>query len=281
MRKAYWAWPALESLPISFGLAFFLCVGQGSLSAQQPTASIRGTILDASGAAIPGATAIVRSGETGQTRTLTTDNSGNYSALSLPVGEYEVRVEKSGFKSVVRTGINLVVGQEAVVNVQLEIGAIQQAVTVTGEAPLVNTMPSSTAGLVSEEQVKDLPLNGRSWDTLITLNPSTANITSYRSSTSTGAGLGYNFSVSGNREDFNLFLMNGIEYTGVSTADVMPGGVSGQLLGVDAVREFNVLENSYSAQYGKRPGGQVSVVTMVRVKSIPRRRIRVPSQRRL
>jgi len=262
MRKAYWAWPALESLPISFGLAFFLCVGQGSLSAQQPTASIRGTILDASGAAIPGATAIVRSAETGQTRTLTTDNSGNYSALSLPVGEYEVRVEKSGFKSVVRTGINLVVGQEAVVNVQLEIGAIQQAVTVTGEAPLVNTMPSSTAGLVSEEQVKDLPLNGRSWDTLITLNPSTANITSYRSSTSTGAGLGYNFSVSGNREDFNLFLMNGIEYTGVSTADVMPGGVSGQLLGVDAVREFNVLENSYSAQYGKRPGGQVSVVTM-------------------
>ena len=147
-------------------------------------------------------------------------------------------------------------------NVQLEVGAVQQAVLVTGEAPLVNTMPASTAGLVNEEQVKDLPLNGRSWDTLITLNPSTANITSYRSSTSTGAGLGYNFSVSGNREDFNLFLMNGIEYTGVSTADVMPGGVSGQLLGVDAVREFNVLENSYSAQYGKRPGGQVSVVTM-------------------
>jgi hypothetical protein len=191
-----------------------------------------------------------------------TDDEGQYSALSLAVGQYEVRAEKPGFSPVVRTGITLVVGQQAVVKIQLDVGAVDQAVTVTGEAPLVDSTPSSIAGVVNEKQIKDLPLNGRSWDTLITLNPSTANITSNQSTTSTGKGQGFNFSVSGNREDFNAFLLNGIEYTGVSTADVMPGGVSGLLLGVDAVREFNVLEAAYGAEYGKRPGGQISVVTM-------------------
>jgi hypothetical protein len=227
----------------------------------QATSAILGTVTDPSGAAVAGANVAVRNTETGVSRTTVTVENGNYQVLSLPVGQYEVRVEKPGFKAVLRSGINLVVAQEAVVNVPLEVGQVTQSVTVTGEAELVNTTPSSTSGLVSEQQVKDLPLNGRSFDTLITLNPSTANTTSYRSSTSTGAGQGYNFVVSGNREDFNLFTFNGIEYTGVSTADVSPVGVSGQLLGVDAVREFNVLENTYGAEYGKRPGGQVSVVT--------------------
>ena len=232
----------------------------GSLRGQA-TSAILGNVTDATGAALAGATVTVRNIETGVARTTVTEDTGDYRVLSLPVGQYEVRVEKTGFKAGVRSGISLVVAQQAVVNVQLEVGQVTQSVTVTGEAELVNTTASSTAGLVAEQQVKDLPLNGRSFDTLITLNPSTANTTSYRSSTSTGAGQGYNFVVSGNREDFNVFLLNGIEYTGVSTADVSPGGVSGQLLGVDAVREFNVLANTYGAEYGKRPGGQVSVVT--------------------
>ena len=239
-----------------------LAVGTTPLSAQQPTASIVGTVQDASGASVPGATLTVKNIETGQTRTLTADGLGNYAALSLTVGQYEIRAEKEGFTPLVRTGITLVVGEQAVVKMQLDLGAIRQAVTVNDEAPLVEATAQSIAGVVNEKQIKDLPLNGRSWDTLITLNPSTSNITSNQSPTSTGKGQGYNFSVSGNREDFNLFLMNGIEYTGVSTADVMPGGVSGLLLGVDAVREFNVLENAYGAEYGKRPGGQISVVTM-------------------
>lgn len=234
----------------------------GLAPAQQSTASVIGTVQDSSGAAIPGATITVRNTETGQTRSVTADALGNYAALSLAVGQYEIRGEKEGFAPMVRTGITLLVGEQAVVKLQLELGAIQQAVTVNDEAPIVEATPASVAGVVNEKQIKDLPLNGRSWDTLITLNPSTSNITSNQSTTSTGKGQGFNFSVSGNREDFNVFLMNGIEYTGVSTADVMPGGVSGLLLGVDAVREFNVLENAYGAEYGKRPGGQVSVVTM-------------------
>ena len=228
----------------------------------QTTATITGTVTDDSGAIVPKAAISITNVGTGQTREVVADNRGEYAALSLPVGQYEIRAESTGFAPVVRSGITLAVGQQAVVDIQLKVGGIQQAVTVNAEAPLVNTTPESTAGLISEEQIKDLPLNGRSWDTLITLNPSTTNFSSYQSTTSTGKGQGFDFSISGNREDFNLFLMNGIEYTGVSTADVMPGGVSGLLLGVDAVREFNVQENAYGAEYGKRPGGQITVVTM-------------------
>jgi hypothetical protein len=261
MRAKYVSPKCRLRLMLILGLSIF-AFGIAALPLwSQGTSAILGKITDASGAAVPGANVTIRNTETGVVRAVVTNDAGDYQVLSLPVGQYEVRVEKSGFKAVVRSGINLVVAQEAVVNVQLEVGQVTQSVTVTGEAELVNTTPSSTSGLVAEQQVKDLPLNGRSFDTLITLNPSTANTTSYRSSTSTGGGQGYNFVVSGNREDFNLFTLNGIEYTGVSTADVSPGGVSGQLLGVDAVREFNVLENTYGAEYGKRPGGQVSVVT--------------------
>ena len=252
----------ISSLRTVCSVTFALLLVVVTMAAQLPTGTITGTVQDASGAAVPGATVTVRSVETGQTRTQVTNESGFYSALSLPVGQYEIRVEKNGFSTVERTGVSLVVGQQAVVNIAMEVGGVQQAVTVTGEAPLINTTAASTSGLVNEQQIKDLPLNGRSWDTLITLNPSTANFTSNQSTTSTGKGLGFNFSVSGNREDFNVFLMNGIEYTGVSTADVMPGGVSGLLLGVDAVREFNVQQNTYGAEYGKKSGAQVSVVTM-------------------
>jgi hypothetical protein len=234
----------------------------GAAALAQVTGSISGTVTDSSGAAIPQAAVTIRDLEMGQARMLTADDHGTYRALALPVGRYEVKAEQSGFQTAVRTGISLVVAQEATVDLTLQVGEATQQVAVSAEAPLVDVSTTAISGLVGERQVKDLPLNGRSFDNLITLNPGTANTTSNRSATSTGGGQGNNFSVSGNREDYNIFLMNGIEYTGVSTADVIPGGVSGQLLGVDAVREFNVLENTYGAEYGKRPGGQISLVTM-------------------
>jgi hypothetical protein len=228
----------------------------------QVSGSISGFIRDPSAAGIPAATVTVTNSETGVVRTVTADERGYYRVLSLPVGRYDVRVEKTGFRTLVRFGIDLVVAQDAVVDGDMQIGVIKDDVEISAQASLVNVATTSIAGLVDERSVKDLPLNGRSFDNLITLNPGTANTTVNRSSTSTGGGQGNNFSISGNREDYNLFLLNGIEYSGLSTADVIPGGLSGQLLGVDAVREFNVLQNSYGAEYGKRPGGQVSLVTM-------------------
>jgi carboxypeptidase family protein len=225
----------------------------------QVTASITGTVRDTSGAIVPGAAVTVKHVETGATRAVETDASGNYSAASLPVGQYEVSVEKSGFKQQIRRGITLVVGQQAVVNLTLEIGDVQQQVMVMAEAPLVNTTTSSTSGLVGEKEVKELPLNGRSFDQLLTLNVGTANYSSNRAATQPGNL----FSVAGRRPEENRFLMNGVDYVGASaeTNTSTPNGASGEVLGVDAVREFNVVQHTYGAEYGKRAGGQISIVT--------------------
>ena len=225
----------------------------------QQSGVVSGHVQDASGAAVNGATVSVKHVETGLTRTAITNGSGDYRVLSLPVGPLEVRAEKNGFKTAVRLGIDLVVEQDAVVNLNLEVGELTQTVTVSAEAPLVNTTTSSVSGLVDERQVKELPLNGRSFDNLITLNPGAINygLKSQQTSTSNGN----TFSVSGRRPMDNLFLLNGVEYTGSSQLAVTPGGVSGDLLGIDAVREFTVLTETYSAEFGKRAGAQVTVVT--------------------
>ena len=189
-----------------------------------------------------------------------TDEAGNFKVLALPLGPQEVKAEKKGFKAAVRMGIDLKVGQEAVVNLRLEVGELVQQVTVSEEAPVVNTTTASVSGVVGEREVKDLPLNGRSFDNLITLNAGTINYSSMKSA-QTSTSDGNTFSVAGRRTLENLFLLNGVEYTGSSQLAVTPGGVSGELLGVDAVREFNVLTSAYPAEYGKRAGAQVIVVT--------------------
>ena len=194
--------------------------------------------------------------ESGLTRAAVTNETGGYTIQLLPVGAYEITTELAGFKQQVRRGINLVVGQEAIVNVTLEVGTVSETVTVTGEAPIVNTTLSSTTGLVNESQIKDLPLNGRGFDQLMAVAPGTINYTS-------NVNLNGNFfSVVGRRPEENTFTINGVEYVGANSAGqpIGPAGSSGQTLGVDAVREFNLLQHSYGAEYGKRAGGHVVTV---------------------
>jgi carboxypeptidase family protein/TonB-dependent receptor-like protein len=229
-------------------------------SRAQVTASITGNVEDATGAVVREATITVTSQETGATRTVLTDDSGNYRVLSLPLGPQELKAEKQGFKSVVRTGVSLEVGQQAVVNFRLELGELVQQMAVSEEAPVVNVTTASVSGMVDERQIKELPLNGRSFDDLIALNPGAINYSALKSP-NTSTSNGNTFSVSGRRTSENLFLLNGVEYMGSSQLAVTPGGTSGYLLGIDAVREFNVLTDTYSAEYGKRAGAQVSVVT--------------------
>src|SRR5438309_8655388 len=155
----------------------------------QVTATVSGRVEDSSGAAVPGASVTVTSLETGAGRTATTNETGTYRVLSLPVGRYEVKAELAGFKSALQTSVNLAVGEEAVVNLKLEVGAAQELVTVTGEAPLVNATTASVSGLVGEREVKDLPLNGRSFDNLITLNPG-AVLYNFKAGASVGSGEG-------------------------------------------------------------------------------------------
>jgi hypothetical protein len=240
-------------------LWLLLLTNSATLVSAQTSAAITGRIEDASGLAVAGATVTVKSLETGATRTVTTDETGRYRFPSLRLGPHDVKAEKREFKTAVRTGINLEVGQEAVVNLRLEVGEFVQEVAVSYEAPVVNTTTSEVSGVVGEREVKELPLNGRSFDNLITLNPGAINYNLKSPQTVTSNG--NTFSVSGRRPMDNLVLLNGVEYGGSSQLAVTPGGVSGDLLGIDAVREFNVLTGTYSAEYGKRAGAQVSVVT--------------------
>lgn len=231
--------------------------------AQVVGGSISGTVKDTTGAAVSGAAVVVRNVETGATRALTSDAEGHYAAPSLPVGVYSVSAIRKGFDGQTRTDVRLVIGQSAEVDLSLAVGKLTQQVTVASASATVELSTEQTSGLVDEKQVKDLPLNGRSFDELITLNPAVVNYTSERSGgvgTSNSAA-GSMFAVAGHRPQDNLFLLNGIEYTGASEINVTPGGVSGQLLGVDAVREFNVVTDTYGAEYGKRAGAQVSIVT--------------------
>jgi hypothetical protein len=229
----------------------------------QISAILSGTVTDPDGGTVPGASVTVKNLETGAVRTTATGDSGRYQLFSLPIGQYEVRVTKQGFAEQVRTGIGLVVGQDASVDVTLPVGEVSQRVEVNADAPVVSLTTADTSGLVGEQQVKSLPLNGRSYDLLLPLNPGIVNFTWEKTG---GIGIsnsttGNNFSISGNRPQQNLFLMNGVEYTGAAENNMTPGGTSQQLLGVDAVREFNVLRDSYGAEYGKHPGGQVIIVT--------------------
>lgn len=229
----------------------------------QVSANIEGVVADSSGALVPSAAVLAKNLETGAIRDGATDHSGRYLLLSLPIGEYEVRATKSGFRDAIRTGVHLVVGQEADVDLRLQIGSVKTEIAVKADAPVVSTSTQDISGLVGERAVKDLPLNGRSYDLLLPLNPGIVNFTSQKTG---GTGIsnsstGNNFAVSGNRPQQNLFLLNGVEYTGAAENNMQPGGPSGMLLGVDAVREFNVQRDSYGAEFGKHPGGQVIIVT--------------------
>src|SRR6185437_4542415 len=172
-------------------------------------------------------------------------------------------VTAEGFATQTRTSVPLSVGQSQDLPFALSVSGVSESVIVRDEPPVVNTTTQQTAGLVDERQVKELPLNGRSYDGLLTLNPATVNYTSERSGSvgTSNSSVGNMFAVSGRRPQDNLFLLNGVEYTGASLINVTHGGTSGQLLGVDAVREFNVSSDTYGATYGKRNGAQVSIVT--------------------
>ena len=235
-----------------------------SKASSQDSAAIFGTVADPSGAVVAGANVTAKNTDTGVVRAAVTGNMGRYQFLLLPVGLYEIHVKQPGFPEAIRTGIHLVVGQEAQVDVPLRLGEASTQVTINEEAPPVSATTADISGLVGGKEVKDLPLNGRSFDLLMTLNPGVVNFTWEKTggligiSNSTTANM---FAVEGNRPQQNLFLLNGAEYTGAAENNMTPGGTSGQLLGIDAVREFNILRDSYSAEYGKKPGAQVSIVT--------------------
>ena len=242
-------------------MSFLSLVGT-SVVRGQGDASISGSVTDTTSSAIPQATIRITNTETGAARTVITDDAGRYEAPLLPVGSYEVTAFKGGFNTA-RRNIALVLGQRASLDLTLSVAEVRQTIQVEATATAVQLTTSDVSGLVNERQVKDLPLNGRSYDQLLTLNPGVVNYTSQRAG---GVGtnnsvVGNMFSASGRRPQENLYILNGVEFTSASEINNTPGGASGQLLGVEAVREFEVVTGTYGAEYGKRPGGQINIVT--------------------
>jgi Carboxypeptidase regulatory-like domain len=244
-------------------MVFGLWLSLATIGYAQGEASLQGTVSDSSGGAVQGATVKVKSLETGAERNLLTDEAGRYDAALLPVGRYEVRAEKTGFHGQEKIGISLALGQRETVDLVLQVGDVRQTVQVESSPTVVTITTGDVSSLVGERQVKELPLNGRSYDQLMTLNPGIVNYTSQRAGGigTSNSVVGNMFSASGRRPQENLYLLNGIEFTSASEINNTPGGVSGQLLGVDAVREFSVIKDTYGAEYGKRPGAQVNIVT--------------------
>ncbi len=244
-------------------MLFALGLQTYSALAQIVGGTIAGDVVDPAGGAVSGARVLIHNQETGTVRELITSEGGTFSAPSIPVGTYSVTISHEDFAPLERTGISLAVGQGIHLHLTLTVGGIKETVSVVDTPQVIDLSTQQSQGLVGERQVKELPLNGRSYDQLIELNPAAVSYTTERSGGvgTSNSSVGNMFSVSGRRPQDNLFLLNGIEYTGASLINVTPGGTSGQLLGVDAVREFNVVSDTYGANYGKRTGAQISIVT--------------------
>ena len=245
---------------IIFGLFLFGLTAQVAWVQGQTTASVFGTVSDATGAVLPGVEVVVTNLDTGLTRALVSDDAGGYRASNLALGNYEISAELVGFQVSIRTGITLTMGREAEVNLALSIGEISERVTVTGEAPLVETTKSELADLLNTQQIEDLPLDGRSYTQLAVMQAGVMSL-----SNRTGAGFsgtsggGVTLSIQGGRP-----MNTGFSLDGTNIKDALgrtPGSASGQNLGVDTIREFSVKSTAYSAEFGGSGGGIISIVS--------------------
>ncbi len=239
-------------------VVFLLCaVCARSLAAQVTTGTISGVVKDESGAVLARSSVTIRNVETGSSRVVTSDDGGRYRAAQLALGTYEVQSELAGFNTEVRQGITLTVGREVVVDFILKIGQVSETVTVTGEAPVLETTSAAVSGLVDEKKLHDLPLNTRSMEQFVFLMPTAVSYTHY--SATLNVGFTPKISVAGSRTDQNVFLLDGTDindYTGDT-----PGSSAGIMAGVETIKEYQVLTHNFSAEYGRSVGAVVNMAT--------------------
>src|ERR1700720_3033843 len=230
-----------------------------SLFSQVNTGTISGVVQDTSGAVIGGATVTVRNVDTGIATTITSDVGGRYVVPNLTVGNYEVRGQQAGFRTEIRSGITLTVGREEVINLTLNVGQVADTVTVTAEAPVIETTTAAMSSLVDDRTIRDLPLNGRSYDQLALLQPGVVSMGAGLAGAAFDYGTGTRFSVAGSRSYANSFMLDGTDIN--DHANGTPGGAAGTNLGVDGVQEFQINTLVAPAEYGRSSGGVISAVT--------------------
>ena len=238
------------------------------LHAQGATSgSILGTVSDPTGAVVPNASVQIKNVETGQVQQAPTDVQGRYTIADLPIGNYEAQVSASGFQTMVRRGITLTVGAQAVVDFSLQVGQSQQTVTVDAQVSQVDTVSAAVSSYVEQKQINDLPLNGRNFTDLVTLIPGVAGGSQIGNG---GSNLLYgtenNFSVSGARSEGQAYLLDSTDIQGFWNHG-SGSGVMGTTLGIEAIAEFSVLTNTYSAQFGGN-GAVVNAVSKAGTNSL-------------
>src|SRR5213083_2585328 len=226
--------------------------------AQATTGTISGTVTDESKAVLPGVTVVVRNTETGATRPLVTDERGGFRALNLPPGIYAVTAELQGFTQAKRDNLTLEIGRDVNADLAMKVGGISEQVTVQGAATNIELSSAVAGGVVTQTQIAELPLNGRSFMQLATLQPG---VVMSRGTTAdfTGGFGNTQLAIGGARPEMTGYLLEGTNIADIS--DKAPSSMAGVLLGVDAVKEFSVQTHDYSAEFGRAAGGVISAVT--------------------
>jgi outer membrane receptor protein involved in Fe transport len=231
-----------------------------SIRAQVAGALLSGVVTDASGAAVPNANVSIKSAATGVTHDVTTDSAGFYSVPNLLPGAYDVTVGAPGFSSSIQTGLILSVGASKALNISLQVGQVSERLEVTASAPSVELTSSTISGEVDSTTERELPLNGRDWTQLATLQPGVAAIRVENGINGRGnRGYGTLMTISGHEPYENNYRINGISINDYSNGS--PGSSLGVNLGVDAIQEFSVLTGNYSAEYGRASGGIINGIT--------------------
>jgi carboxypeptidase family protein/TonB-dependent receptor-like protein len=250
-----------RSVAILVTLFFSLMAGVVA-HAQVTGATVSGTITDPSGAVVANATVSTTNTATTVTREVTSDSAGLYTIPNLIPGIYDIKVTATGFSTSVQSGINLSVGQQLQLNFSLKVGQASTQVQVTEAAPQIDLTSSAVSGQVESETVRELPLNGRDWTQLATLQPGVKQIENqmaFATSARGNRGFGGEMTVSGQRSTFNNYRIDGISVNDYAMA--APGNVIGLVLGVDAIQEFQVLTSGFPAEYGRATGGVVNAIS--------------------
>ena len=243
--------------------------------AQELAATLTGTVTDASGAVVPGATVVVHNEETNtDVRTVTTSGTGNFNITNLAAGRYTVTVKNEGFQTFVASSVVLNVAEKHTLDVQLKAGKVSERIEVTAENTPIQTTTAEESGTVTGDQVRELALNNRNFEQLILLQPGVAN----QLPDKVGFGLANNTSISvnGARTGANNYTVDG--------ADINDSGSNGTLLNtpsIDAIQEFTLERSNYDAAFGRSGGGQIVVATKTGYKPVPRQRLRIQPQQLL
>ena len=247
----------------SFAVLLTLAGAAAAAHAQVSTGTILGSVTDSANAAVANASVIVRNAETNIAHTTVTNSNGYYSLPNLQPGHYEVDVKAQGFSEQVSESVTLTVGAEQEVDFTLKVGAVTQKVVVTGNAAAIDTISSTVRPVVDEQTIVQLPLNGRDWTQLASLEPGVVPARTQSavavSNQRANRGLGNQLTIGGARPQQNNYRVDGISINDYSNGG--PGGVIGSNLGVDAIQEFSVVTSNATADYGKTAGGIINAVT--------------------